>query len=147
MEEIDTCFCKYTQWKIYFVVVVVVVFTTSSLFLAGNSGRVTWVRHSSRTSSATHSYECEQYVRLHKQCYGCMCLAFLTCAETLRDATAHGGCTDTVRVCTESRLWEKKFLPRQGLEPASVLRLAFQSDAVSTELSPPLVCMFMGNDL
>ena len=32
---------------------------------------------------------------------------------------------------------EKNPLPHRGLEPASVQRLAFQSDAVSTELFPP----------
>ena len=31
---------------------------TTSLSLAGNSGRLTWVRHSSRKSSATYSYQC-----------------------------------------------------------------------------------------
>ena len=29
--------------------------------------------------------------------YGCQRLGFLTCAQTLVHATAHGGCTDTVR--------------------------------------------------
>ena len=29
-------------------------------------------------------------------------------------------------------------MPHWGLEPASVLRLAFQSDAVPTELFPPI---------
>ena len=42
------------------------------------------------------------------------------------------------RVCTGSQLWEKNPLLRQGLEPTSVLRLAFQSDALPTELPPPL---------
>ena len=28
---------------------------------------------------------------------GCQCLGSLTCAQTLMRATAHGGCTDTVR--------------------------------------------------
>ena len=40
--------------------------------LAGNSGLLTRVRHSrrsSRKSSATHSYQCVQYVRLFKQWY------------------------------------------------------------------------------
>ena len=55
----------------------------------------------------------------------------------LMHAIAHGGCADTVR---ESALkadcgTEKENL---GLEPASVLRLAFQSDVLHTELSPPL---------
>ena len=33
---------------------------------------------------------------------------------------------------------EKNPLPHRGLEPASVLRLAFQSDALPAELFPPL---------
>ena len=40
--------------------------------LAGNSSLLTWVkhsRHSSRKSSATHSYQCVQYFRLLKQWY------------------------------------------------------------------------------
>ena len=53
--------------------------------------------YSSRTSSATHSYEYLQYFRLSKQRYGCQCLGFLTCAQMLMHAIAHGGCTDTVR--------------------------------------------------
>ena len=52
-------------------------------------------------------------------------------------AMVHVGCTDTVRVST-GRLCEKNPLPHLGLEPASVLHLAFRSDAVPTELSPPL---------
>ena len=42
------------------------------------------------------------------------------------------------RVCTESWLWEKKPMPHLGLEPTSVLRLTFQSDALPTELFPTL---------
>ena len=41
----------------------------------------------------------------------------------------------------------KKNLPLRGLEPTSVLRLAFQFDALSTELSPPrLPCLPQLND-
>ena len=74
-----------------------------------------------------------------------------------------GGCTDAVRVSNlvfyaqstvadisgrtpyweslrhwKLTLWENS-LPTRGLEPASVLLLAFQSDALPTELSAPLV--------
>ena len=43
------------------------------------------------------------------------------------------------RVCTASCLWEKNRWSHRGLEPASVLRLAFQSDALPTEPFPPLL--------
>ena len=43
----------------------------------------------------------------------------------------------TKRVCTESWLLEKKPLPKQGIKPASVLCLAFQSDALPTHLAHP----------
>ena len=66
----------------------------------------------------------------------CWCLGFLTCAHMLMHAIAHGGCTDTVRVCTESWLWEKNPLSHRGLEPESVLRLTFQSHTLPTELFP-----------
>ena len=52
----------------------------------------------------------------------------------LVNVIAHSGCVDTIRVCTRNRLWKKNAVSHQGLEPASVLCLAFQSDAVSTEL-------------
>ena len=50
-------------------------------------------------------------------------------------AIARGGCMDTVResIYTGSRLLEKNPLPQQGLKPASVLCLAFQSDALPAE--------------
>ena len=50
---------------------------------------------------------------------------------------AHWGCTDTVREFTLEADWEKNPLPRLGFEPESVLRLAFQSDALPTELFRP----------
>ena len=55
----------------------------------------------------------------------------------LMHATARGGGTDTVRVCTGGRLEENNPLLHGGLELTSVSQLAFQSDAVPTELSPP----------
>ena len=42
------------------------------------------------------------------------------------------------RISAGSGIYEKNPLPHLGLEPASVLHLAFRSDAVPTELSPPL---------
>ena len=50
----------------------------------------------------------------------------------------HGGCTDTVRKSPLKVDWEKNCLPYTGLEPLSVLCLAFQSDALPTKLSSPL---------
>ena len=89
-------------------------------------------------SSATHSYQCVQYFPVSRQWCGCQCLGFLTRARMLIHAIAHGGCTDVVR---ESALavdsgWK---IPRWsgGLEPVSVLHLAFQSDTPPIELSPP----------
>ena len=43
------------------------------------------------------------------------------------------------RVCTGSWFWEKNSFPLRELETASVLRLAFQSVALPTELSLLLV--------
>ena len=34
--------------------------------------RLSWVRHSSRRSSANHSYQCVQYFRVSKQSQGCI---------------------------------------------------------------------------
>ena len=42
------------------------------------------------------------------------------------------------RVCTGSWLWEKYPLPHQGLEPALVLELAFQPDALSLAILAPV---------
>ena len=119
-------------------------FLTASLPLAGNSGRLTWVRHNSCKSSATHSYQCVQYFCVSEQWYVCQCLGFLTCTQMLMHAITHRGCTHTVRlVCIGSWLWEKKNpLPHWGLEPMSVLRLTFQSNALPTELSLPLVWQY-----
>ena len=64
---------------------------------AGNSGHLTRVRHRSRKSSATHSYQCVQYLCVSKQWYGCQCLGFLTCAQMLMHATPHRGYTDVIR--------------------------------------------------
>ena len=43
------------------------------------------------------------------------------------------------RVYTENLLWKQNLSRHRGLEPASVSCLAFQSDALPTELSPALV--------
>ena len=60
-------------------------------------------------------------------------------------AIAHGGCTETVRESAlEVDSGRKKFLPHRGLEPASVLRLVFQSDALPTKPFPPLELPVVG---
>ena len=104
--------------------------------LVGNSGHLTWVRHSSRKSSATHSYQCVQYFSVSRQWYSCQCLGFLTCTQMLMHAVAHGGCTDTVRESALKADSGRKSLvvSYRGIEPASVLRLAFWSDALPAEL-------------
>ena len=62
----------------------------------------------------------------------CQCLVFLMWAKMLIHAIAHADCADTVR---ESALkvdcGRKKPMPNWGPEPASVLRLAFQSDTLT----------------
>ena len=70
-------------------------YSSTALSLAGNSGRLALVRHSSRKSSATHSYRCLQCFRVSKPWYGCQCLDFSTCVQTTMHAMAC--CTDTVR--------------------------------------------------
>ena len=72
----------------------------TSLFLARNLGHLTWVRHSSCKSSATHSCHCVQYFCVSELWQGCQCLAFLTCTPILTHAIAHRGCMDTVREFT-----------------------------------------------
>ena len=49
---------------------------STSLPLVGNSGRLAWVRHSSRKSSATHSCQRVWYFCVSKKWYGCQCLEF-----------------------------------------------------------------------
>ena len=69
--------------------------------------------------------------------YGCQCLRFLTCAQLLVHATAHGGCTNTVRdpACTKSWQWEKNPLLHRGLEPLSLLPLVLWSDVLPTGIA------------
>ena len=124
--------------------VVVVLFLSISLTLAGNLGRVTWVRRSSRKSSATHSCQCVCVCVCVCAVFPCVqtmvwlqCLGFLTCAQMMMHAIAHGGCMDSVRE-SALKVWEKNPLPHWELEPASVFRLACQSAANPNKLSPPL---------
>ena len=87
--------------------------------------------------SVTHSHQCVQYSRVSRQWYGCQSLGCLTCVQMLMYAIAHGDCTNTVRESALEADSPRKLLSNRGLEPAAVLRLAFQSDALPTELSPP----------
>ena len=54
-----------------------------------------------------------------------------------------GLCGHRKRVCTGSWLWEKSPLLHVGLEPASVLHLAFRLDGLPTELSHPSCICFV----
>ena len=97
----------------------------------GNSGRHTrWVRHSSCKSSAAHCPLCAIFSRVQT-------IVWLKCMQISMHAIVHGGCTDTVRESALEVDWEKNSLPHRGLEPTSVLRLAFQSDVLPTELLSP----------
>ena len=62
-------------------------------------------------------------------------------------ATLHGSCTDTVREfamkADAGEKGKKNTLPHLGLEPASVLCLAFQSDALATEVFPLVPFIFI----
>ena len=113
----------------------VVVFFSTSLFFVRNFSHLTQVRHSSRKSSATHSYRCVQYFCVSKQWYGCQCLGFSTCTQMLMHATAYGGCADTVR---ESALKadSRRKNPFSILKPRSVLRMAIPSDTLPVEIFP-----------
>ena len=124
----------------------------TSLSLAENSGCLTWVRHSRCQSSSAHSYQCsvaafscvQTVVRL--PLFGiCNVRTDVTYAQTLMHVITQGNCTDTIRESVlkadtgrEKKKKKKKKLPHRGFEPATVLRLAFQPDALPSELSPSL---------
>ena len=124
----------------------------------GNSAHVTWVWLQQPQEQCCPFLPLGAiFLRVSRQWCGCQCLGFSMCSQMLMHVIAHrGGCSDTVResASTESWLREKKSLAALGLKPASVLRLAFQSDAlpvpVPTPLSQPLgnvVCEKKGLDL
>ena len=111
------------------------------LFLAGKSGRLTRVKHSSRRSSATHSCPSVLYFRVSRQWYSCQVLGFVTSAQMLMHAIQHGGLcgTDAVRESAPEVDSGRKIPCRNGgLQQASALHLAFQSDVLATWLFPPL---------
>ena len=119
-------------------------FFSTSLSLAGNSSRLTWVKHSRR--SVCNIFLCPD------NGVAAIVLDFLTCAQMLMHAIAHWDRTDTVResaleIDSGREKTKQKNLPLRGVEPASVLCLAFQSDVLSAELSPPrLPCLPELND-
>ena len=81
-----------------------------------------------------------QCFRVSRQWYGCWRLGFLTYAQMLLQAIAHGGCTDTVSESALEVDSGRKIPCSTGTRThvISTLRLVFQSDALITELSPPL---------
>ena len=94
-----------------------VFFCCTSLPLAGNLGRLTWIRHSSHRSSTIHSYRCAQYFPVSKQWYGCQCLGFLMCTQMLMHVIACRDCADTRRESALKVDWEKNPLLYWRLEP------------------------------
>ena len=97
-----------------FFFLILTLFFSTALTLMGNLGHLTLVRHSSHKSSAIHSYHFVQYFRGSKQWYGCQSLGFLSCAQTLMHAIAHGGCTDTIRESALKLTLEENRLLHRG---------------------------------
>ena len=100
----------------------------------GNSGCLpgeSQLRQSRATQTTVHA-GCFSVSIIHRTL--AWTTGFLTCAQMLMHAIAHGGCTDTVK---ESALkvdsGRKNILPHRGIEPASA---ACRSDALATELHP-----------
>lgn len=94
--------------------------------------------YSSHNRSATHCYQCVQYFWVYRQWYWYGCQVF-----GIVNVHADGGACDCTqrlcelhkRVCMDKRFQEKNLLPHQGVEPMSVLCLAFLSD--STKWATP----------
>ena len=55
------------------VVLLLFLFTLDFIFPRGKFGSPHLIKHSSRKSSATHSYQCVQYVPVSRQWCGCQC--------------------------------------------------------------------------
>ena len=73
------------------VVLLLFLFPLDFIFPRGKFGSPHLIKHSSRKSSATHSYQCVQYVPVSRQWCGCQCLGFfLTCTQMSIRAIAHG---------------------------------------------------------
>ena len=106
--------------------------------------------YNSRRNGTTHSYQCVQYFCVSEQWYGCLCLRFLTCAQMLMHAIAHGGCMKTIResamtedcgikipCCNDRRLWDKNPLLQWEIKLGSIPHLAFQSHTPCHLSYPP----------
>ena len=74
----------------------------------GKFGLPYQVRHSSRKSSAIHSYQRVQHFLVSKHWYGCQCSGF---AQMLMHAIARGGCTDTVWKLSLIHIWRCRRWP------------------------------------
>ena len=110
---------------------------SSSLSREGNCGRLTRVRHSGRKSRTIHSYQWVKHFRVSRPVVWLAVFGIFNVRTDVEECD----CTRVLyghrrRVCTETWLWEKNILPHRGLEPATVLRLAFQRNAVAAELFP-----------
>ena len=99
------------------------------LSFVGNLKCLTWVKHSSRKSSAIHSCQCVQYFHVSRQWCGCQCLGFLTCVLMLMHSIAHGGCMGTASEHAPKVDTGRNFSCSSGdLNPRQYCALAFQSD-------------------
>ena len=117
-------------------------FLCTSLSLAGNWGCLTRVRLSSRRGSATHSYQCVQYFACPNNGMAasikttgifnvCTFVEAYNCTRRLY------GHLNRVDLHWELTLGEKIPCGTGDSNPRQyILRLAFQSDALPTELSP-----------
>ena len=105
---------------------------------AENSCRLIWVRlqQPQELNCYTHSCLYMRYFRVPKHCYGCQGLGFLTYAQMLMHEIVHWGSTDLVRESVRKNYSGRRKNPmsHRGLEPASALRLTFQSHAQNSEL-------------
>ena len=65
-----------------------------SLSLAGNSGRLTWVRlQQPQEQCYPFLSVCAVFLCVQTMVYGCQCLGFSTCAQMLNRVTTHGACS------------------------------------------------------
>ena len=77
-------------------------FISATLSLSGSSCRLIWEMHSSRKSSATHSCQCVQYIRVSIGMaagvfFFFFFFFFLTCAHMLTRAVSQWVCTATLK--------------------------------------------------